>query len=73
MEAELQTYLDKHGVEQMLKDLVIKLCVAKPDNVLQFMKEYIVAKQQEGEEVEDDTGERWVGFLFHCKMISLFS
>lgn len=58
MEAELQEYLRSNGVEDLLKDLVVKMCVSKPDNVLQFMKDYIVAKQQEGEEVEDNPSER---------------
>ena len=58
MEGELQGYLQKQGIESLLKDLVIKLCVNKPDNALQFMKEYIIAKQQEGEEAEDNPGER---------------
>jgi hypothetical protein len=65
-EAELQDYLEKNGVEVLLKDLVVQLCVAKPDNVLEFMKEYITKKQQEqnGGEEADDAKERFGLFLF---------
>ena len=58
MEGELQSYLQKHQVEQLLKEIVMKLCVAKPSNVLEFIKQFITEKQQESEEVEDDPGER---------------
>lgn len=39
----------------LLKELVVQLCVSKPENVLEFMKEYITKKQNEqnGEEVDD--------------------
>ena len=59
METQLQSYLEKNGVEQLLKDLVVQLCVNKPADVLEYMKEYITKKQQERDgESEDDPKER---------------
>ena len=38
MEAELQKYLAEQGVENLLKDIVVKLCLNKPPDVLEFVK-----------------------------------
>lgn len=53
MEAELQKYLVEHGVETLLKDIVVKLCLNKPDDTLQFVKDYIT-ELQEAKAAEDD-------------------
>eukprot|EP00047_Mylnosiga_fluctuans_P002489 m.224723 g.224723 ORF g.224723 m.224723 type:complete len:364 (-) comp11140_c0_seq1:65-1156(-) len=47
LEAEVQSYLQQHNVEQLLKDIVVKICLKKPDDVLEFIKEYASAKQRE--------------------------
>lgn len=59
MEAELQKYLAEHGVENLLKDIVVKLCLNKPDDTLKFVKEYIEDLQQAKatEAVVDDDDE----------------
>eukprot|EP00035_Acanthoeca_spectabilis_P019844 m.429899 g.429899 ORF g.429899 m.429899 type:complete len:358 (-) comp17088_c0_seq1:70-1143(-) len=57
MEAELQKYLAEQGVENLLKDIVVKLCLNKPPDVLEFVKEYITDLQAEKAaqvDVEDD-------------------
>ena len=53
LEAELQDYLRAHNVESLLKDLVIKLCVDKPDDVLSYIQKHI-AKLQEEQEEDDE-------------------
>jgi hypothetical protein len=52
-EAELQDYLKQHGVEPLLKEIVLKLCVNKPDNALEFIRDYVASKLEA--EVEEDT------------------
>jgi cAMP-dependent protein kinase regulator len=52
MEAKLQTYLQEKGVEDLLKDIVVELCKETPEDVLGFVKSYVV-KRQGG---EDDDG-----------------
>ena len=47
-EAAIQQYLGEHQVEALLKDVVLKLCTAKPDNVFAFIRDYMEAKLQEG-------------------------
>eukprot|EP01147_Barroeca_monosierra_P009893 gene9893-2082_t len=58
LEADLQKYLSDHNVEAILKDIVVKLCVDKPDNVLDYIKNYITNLQnQEADEhdaMDDD-------------------
>ncbi|EDQ84849.1 uncharacterized protein MONBRDRAFT_39101 [Monosiga brevicollis MX1] len=57
-EAELQAYLKEHNVESLLKDIVVKLCVDKPDDELDFIKNYMIQLQRErGTNVEDDEEE----------------
>lgn len=51
-EAELQAYLQQHGVEALLKEIVLKLCVSMPDNVLEFVRDYVAAKAQEQQDDE---------------------
>ena len=52
-EAELRDYLKQHGVEPLLKEIVLKLCVNKPDNALEFIRDYVASKLEA--EVEEDT------------------
>merc|ERR1719345_15653 len=53
MEAKLQTYLQEKGVEDLLKDIVVELCKETPDDVLGFVKSYVVKRQGGG---DDDDG-----------------
>jgi cAMP-dependent protein kinase regulator len=46
-EGELQKYLADQGVENLLKDIVVKLCLNKPPDVLEFVKDYISDLQAE--------------------------
>eukprot|EP00043_Microstomoeca_roanoka_P006497 m.63247 g.63247 ORF g.63247 m.63247 type:complete len:376 (-) comp13436_c0_seq1:647-1774(-) len=56
MEADLQKYLSDHNVEAILKDIVVKLCVDKPDNVLEYIKTHVtkLQKQQNGDGEEEE-------------------
>lgn len=49
----------QQGVENLLKDIVVKLCLNKPDDTLKFVKEYIEDLQQAKatEAVDDDDDE----------------
>lgn len=46
-EAQLQQYLKEHNVEALLKDIVVKLCVDKPDDELEYIKGYMTQLQKE--------------------------
>jgi hypothetical protein len=46
-EAAIQQYLAEHQVEALLKDVVLKLCTAKPDNVHAFIRDYMNDKLAE--------------------------
>lgn len=37
---ECEAYVQKHNVQQLLKDCIVQLCVNKPENPLTFLKEY---------------------------------
>ena len=40
-EATLTNYLREKQVEDLLKNIVVELCKSTPDNVLEFIMEYI--------------------------------
>jgi len=50
MEAEIQGYLQQHGIEGLLKDMVLKLCLHKPKNALEFIRDYAATKLKASEE-----------------------
>lgn len=33
-------YVQKHGIQQVLKECIVHLCVAKPDRPLRFLREH---------------------------------
>ncbi|KAJ8318979.1 hypothetical protein KUTeg_004070 [Tegillarca granosa] len=37
---ECEAYVQKHNVQQMLKDCIVQLCIGRPDNPVTFLKEY---------------------------------
>eukprot|EP00047_Mylnosiga_fluctuans_P002525 m.224863 g.224863 ORF g.224863 m.224863 type:complete len:357 (-) comp11163_c0_seq1:82-1152(-) len=44
LESEIQDYLQANGVEPLLKEIVLKLCLNKPANVLEFIRDYVSEK-----------------------------
>ena len=57
-EAQLQSYLSEHNVEALLKDIVVKLCVDKPDDELEYIKNHMIQLQKErGNEPSADDDE----------------
>jgi len=55
VEKELQGYLAEHKVEDLLKDIVVKLCLEKPADPLEFVKHYITGLQHAaGSAAHDD-------------------
>lgn len=66
LEADLQKYLSDHNVEAILKDIVVKLCVDKPDNVLDYIKNYITNLQNQ------EAGRGGGFFLVYCRFFSVF-
>ncbi len=37
---ECEDYVQRHNVQQILKDCIVQLCVARPDNPITFLREY---------------------------------
>ena len=70
-EAELQAYLQKHNIEALLKEIVVKLCLEKPNNALEYIKEFISKKQHEqggaADEEEEEPGPRCVCVVIRKK------
>lgn len=46
---ECEDYVQRHSVQQILKDCIVQLCVARPDNPITFLKEYF-------QKLEKDSG-----------------
>lgn len=37
---ECENYVQKHNIQQMLKDCIVQLCMSRPDNPLTFLREH---------------------------------
>lgn len=37
---ECEDYVQRHQIQQILKDCIVQLCVAKPQNPISFLREY---------------------------------
>lgn len=35
-----ELYVQKHGVQQLLKDCIVRLCIAKPERPMRFLREH---------------------------------
>ena len=38
--AECEDYVQRHSIQQILKECIVQLCVARPDNPVAFLREY---------------------------------
>ena len=38
--AECEDYVQRHAIQQILKDCIVQLCVVRPDNPVAFLREY---------------------------------
>lgn len=45
-----ELYVQKHGVQQVLKDCIVHLCISKPDRPMKFLREHF----EKLEKVSDD-------------------
>ena len=43
---ECEDYVQRHNVQQILKDCIVQLCVARPQNPIIFLKEYFQKLEQ---------------------------
>lgn len=37
---ECENYVQKHNIQQLLKDCIVQLCMNRPDNPLTFLREH---------------------------------
>lgn len=37
---ECEAYVQRHNIQQTLKDCIVQLCVSRPDNPIAFLREY---------------------------------
>ena len=37
---ECENYVQKHKIQQMLKDCIVQLCINKPDHPIKFLREH---------------------------------
>uniref|UniRef100_A0A8C8Y2E1 RIIa domain-containing protein n=1 Tax=Panthera leo TaxID=9689 RepID=A0A8C8Y2E1_PANLE len=42
-----ELYVQKHGVQQVLKDCIVHLCVSKPDRPMKFLREHFEKLEKE--------------------------
>lgn len=37
---ECEEYVQRHNIQQVLKDCIVQLCVGRPENPISFLREY---------------------------------
>ncbi|XP_036337000.1 cAMP-dependent protein kinase type I regulatory subunit-like [Rhagoletis pomonella] len=37
---ECENYIQAHGIQRVLKDCIVQLCVSRPENPIQFLRQY---------------------------------
>ena len=37
---ECENYVQRHNIQQILRDCIVQLCVSRPDNPVKFLREY---------------------------------
>ena len=37
---ECEEYVQKHNIQQVLKDCIVMICIYKPDSPMKFLREY---------------------------------
>ena len=60
---ECEDYVQRHNVQQILKDCIVQLCVARPQNPITFLREYF-------QKLERVSYEFSCHYLRGCKMIT---
>ncbi|UYV71708.1 PRKAR1A [Cordylochernes scorpioides] len=44
---ELEAYVTRHNIQQILKDCIVQLCVSRPENPISFLREYFQKLERE--------------------------
>lgn len=45
--AECEAYVQRHGIQHILRDCIVQLCVSRPDNPISFLREYFQKLERE--------------------------
>lgn len=48
---ECEAYVQRHNIQQMLKDAIVQLCINRPSNPTGFLKEYFGKLDQVGRKI----------------------
>lgn len=43
---ECEAYVQRHNIQQILKDCIVQLCVSRPENPITFLKEYFASLER---------------------------
>ncbi|XP_075164495.1 protein kinase, cAMP-dependent, regulatory subunit type 1 isoform X2 [Haematobia irritans] len=44
---ECENYIQSHGIQRVLKDCIVQLCVSRPENPIQFLRQYFQKLEKE--------------------------
>lgn len=58
---ECEQYVQKHNIQQLLKDCIIQLCTARPDRPMTFLRSYFERLEKVG---VDSCGKRKLSLTF---------
>lgn len=48
---ECEQYVQKHNIQQLLKECIIQLCTAKPDRPMTFLRDYFERLEKVGDDI----------------------
>ena len=53
---ECEQYVQKHNIQQLLKDCIIQLCTSRPERPMAFLREYFERLEKGGADMYDSKG-----------------
>ena len=60
---ECENYVQKHNVQQLLKECIVQLCINRPENPVSFLREYFEALEIKVRSVAQMLSlKKWVGY-----------
>ena len=73
---ECENYVQKHNVQQILKECIVQLCINRPDNPISFLREYF-ERQEKVSLLIVNVVREWVGYdrvlanFINCHVMSI--
>ncbi|KXJ76151.1 hypothetical protein RP20_CCG010238 [Aedes albopictus] len=62
---ECEAYIQTHRIQRVLKDCIVQLCVARPDNPIAFLRQYFQKLERVSEGILMILIRMGMGYMIH--------